>query len=155
VRVSDAVPGSSLFGISQLAFKPGDPSHLYAARAGAGAVTRYEFDPATGQLSNPLDVVTSLTTPIGLAFRGEALYVSTNATNDSRIGRFRDLDHDGIYEERLDFVRGVPNKDHGIDQIQISGATLWTTIGTRTNSAAPGCESGYTGAIARIADLDQ
>src|SRR2546422_150127 len=73
VRVSDAVPSVSLAGISQLAFRPGDGAHLYAARASAGLVTRYDLDDASGALSNPVTVAGPFTSPLGLAFRGEAL----------------------------------------------------------------------------------
>jgi glucose/arabinose dehydrogenase len=156
-RISDAVPAGALAGISQLAFRPGDATHLFAVRSpsSAGVVSRYDVDPASEALSNPVDVATSLPMALGLAFRDGDLFVSLKLTNDSRITRLRDVDHDGIYEERADFVRGVPNRDHGIDQLQIVGATLFAPIGTRWNSGDPSCESVYTGTIARIADLDQ
>src|SRR5215470_9194007 len=68
-RVSDAVPGASLSGISQLAFRAGEPTRLYAARP-SGVITRYDLDPPTGTLSNPVNVATGLTAIYGLAFRG-------------------------------------------------------------------------------------
>ena len=155
-RVSDAIPAASLSGVSQLAFKPGDTSHLYAVRSNTnGAVTRFDYDLATGLLSNPFAVASGLPTPYGLAFLGSDLYVSLNAVNDGRITRLRDLNLDGQYEDRSDFVRDVPRQDHGIDQLQISGVTLYAGIGTNSNSARTDCESIYTGTIARIADLTQ
>ncbi len=155
-RVSDAIPAAAMGDISQLAFAPGDPSHLFAVRSSANVIVRFDLDPGSGALSNPIDVATALPSPIGLAFRGADLYVSLNAANDSRITRLRDLDHDGLFETRSDFVRGVPNRDHGIDQLQIVGATLFAGIGTKWNGGDPTCEgSVYTGTLARIADLDQ
>ena len=155
-RVSDGLATASVSGISQLAFRPGDSSHLYAVRVYSGnVVTRYDYDATTGQLSNPAAVTAVLPIPCGLAFRGTDLYVSLNAANDSRIARFRDLNLDGVYEERVDFVRGVPTGDHQIDQLQIFGATLYAGIGVRKNSARPECENAYTGTLGRIADLDQ
>src|SRR5262245_57287915 len=52
VEVSAAVSAS---GISQLAFRPTDAAHLYAART-SGVVTRYDYDAVTGHLANALDV---------------------------------------------------------------------------------------------------
>jgi hypothetical protein len=51
-KVSAAVPAT---GIAQLAFRPGDTTHVYAARV-SGVVTRYDYDPVTGQMANALDV---------------------------------------------------------------------------------------------------
>ena len=158
VEVSTTV-SSETAGITQLAFRPGDPTHLYATRVSGNVVTRYDVDLATGALSNPLDVATGLTLPYGLAFRAGDLYVSINPVNDSRIVRLRDLNQDGVFEERVDFLRGVPNRDHGIDHLQITGSTLIAGVGTRTNSGRrpppDECESAYTGTLGRIADLDQ
>ena len=82
-------PGSASFasyeGISQLAFDPGDNAHVYAARSQfvgsgfTGEVTRYDYNAATGQLSNPLDVATGLQGTQGLAFDAQGdLFVTTN-----------------------------------------------------------------------------
>lgn len=137
-RVSDAVPAASLAGISQLAFRPGDPAHLYAARPfTANVITRYDYDPVTGLLSNAADITAVLPPPHGLAFRGDALYVSLYTLNDSRITRLRDVDQNGVFEERIDFVRGVPTGDHAIDQLQIFGSALFAGIGVRKNAGRP------------------
>src|SRR5262249_18809004 len=155
-RVSDAVPAASLSGISQLAFRPGDPTHLYAARPfTANVITRYDFDPITGRLSNAVDVTAVLPPPHGLAFHDGALYVSLYARDDTRRRGPRDLGSNGVYEERVDFVRGVPTGDHAMDQLQIVGAKLFVGIGVRKNAGRPDCENPYTGTVARIADLDQ
>lgn len=153
-RVSDALPGSSLEGVSQLAFDPRTPEYLYAVRTFTGKITRYDYA-SDGQLSQPFDVATGLAYPVGLAFKDSALYVTQNVTGDGRIARLRDLDHDGFYEERSDFVRNIPRGDHQVNQLQIRGETLWTSIGQRGNNGNPIYENVYTGTLVRIADLSQ
>src|SRR5262249_61337313 len=111
VRVSDAIPAAAMGDISQLAFRPGDGAHLFAVRSANGSIVRFDFDLASGALSNAVSVATGLPDPLGLAFRGSDLYVSLNPANDSRITRLRDNDQDGVFETRSDFVRGVPNRD--------------------------------------------
>jgi FlgD Ig-like domain len=152
--ISGAIPDSLIEGISQLAFKPGDPNHLFAVQSDRGKIVRYDYS-ANGTLTNPLVVKSGLTIPIGIAFRGAELYVSTNADNDGRILRLRDLNSDGVFEERVDFVRGVPVREHYVDQLQIRGNMLYAPIGTRTNGGVPSCERIYCGVIARVADLTQ
>jgi glucose/arabinose dehydrogenase len=154
VRVSDAVPAASLTAISQLAFRPGDPTHLFAARPSAGVVTRYDYSTPDGSLSNPLDVASGLPYPVGLAFHGADLFVSLNPTAEGRLARLRDLDSDGIYEERVDFVRAIPRDVHTVNQIRIAGSSLFVSIGTKSSGGSPSCERIYTGTLARIADLN-
>jgi len=153
-RVSAGVPDSLVSGIAQLALLPGDAAHLFGVRPDAGDIMRYDLAP-DGTLSNPFRVAGGLVYPCGLAFRGAELYVSTNAAADGRIARLRDLDHNGSYEERVDFVRGVPLREHQIDQLQIHGNSLYAGIGTRSNGGLPTCERIYCGVIARIGDLTQ
>jgi hypothetical protein len=155
VRISDAVPASFLDGIGQLAFQPGDPAQLYAVRPAAGAITRYDFDAASGALSNAVNVASGLPYPVGIAFRGRDLFVSLNPTLEGRLARLRDLDLDGTFEERTDFVRGLPRDVHTVNQIQIVGAGLYVGIGSKSSGGSPACETPYNGTIARIADLDQ
>ena len=154
VRVTDAIPASALRDISQLAFRAADPLHLFAVRSAAGAVVRFDLDFSTGAVTNAVNVATGLPAPLGLAFRGADLYVSVNPANDSRITRLRDLDQNGSFESRVDFVRGVPNRDHGIDQLQIVGKSLFAPIGTRWNSGNPTCE-GPAGAHACRVGVDR
>src|SRR5262245_44486915 len=47
-KISAAV---SVSGITQLAFRPGDTAHVYAART-SGVVTRYDYDQLTGKMAN-------------------------------------------------------------------------------------------------------
>ena len=152
VVASTAVPDSLVSGIGQLAWLPGDNAHLYAVRPDAGDVMRYVYAP-DGTLSGPLRVASGLVYPCGLAFRGSELYVSSNAASDGRMVRLRDLDHNGTFEERVDFVRGIPLREHQVDQIQIRGSSLYVGIGTRSNGGLPTCERIYNGVIARIGDL--
>src|SRR5690349_10890767 len=120
---STGVPDSLISGIGQLAWAPGDAAHLYAVRPDDGDVMRYDYA-GDGTLSHALRVAAGLTYPCGLAFRGTELYVSTNAASDGRLVRLRDLDHDGTFEDRVDFVRGIPLREHQVDQIQIRGNSL-------------------------------
>ena len=152
--ISAALPDSLVANISQLAFMPGDATHLFAVRPDGGDVMRYDFA-ADGTLSNPHRVASGLTYPLGLAFRDDDLYVSVNPAGDGRIARLRDLDHDGFFEDRADFVRGIPLKEHMVDQLQVHGASLYASIGTRSDGGLPTCERIYCGVIARIGDLDQ
>ncbi len=85
-KVSASVPASE---ISQLAFRPGDTAHVYAART-SGVVTRHDYDSVTGRLTNALDVATAPGYAIhGLGFHGGDLYVSLNAPPaGARLSRF-------------------------------------------------------------------
>src|SRR5262245_31746727 len=87
-KVSAAVPAT---GFAQLAFRPGDMGHVYAARI-SGVVTRYDYDAITGHLANAVDVATTPGYEIhGLAFHGVDLYVSLNAPPaGARLARFSD-----------------------------------------------------------------
>src|SRR5262249_32157280 len=75
-RVSGAAPRAARDGLTRLPSRPADPTHLFAVRTSGGEITRYDLDMATGSLSNPADVATGLPGPLGLAFRGDDLYVS-------------------------------------------------------------------------------
>src|SRR5258706_8549176 len=154
VRISDAIAPAALDGISQLAFQPGDGAHLFAACGSAGAIVRYDLDPLTGLLANAVTVASGLPNPVGLAFRDSVLIVSLSLSGEGRLARLRDLNHDGVFEERADFVRGIPLLLHGVNQVQISGASLYTTIGTETNGGIPQYERVYNGTLVRIANLD-
>lgn len=149
-KVSSAVPAS---GIAQLAFNPNGPSHLYAART-SGVVTRYDYDPVTGALSNAVDVASAPGfVPWGLAFYNDDLYVSLNKRGDSRIARYSNPDARGIYQARHDFVHGVPTGDHGVTQLQVVGHTLYAGIGAVGRTGNPAEENIYTMTIARIVNL--
>ena len=57
----------------------------------------------------------------------------------------------GLYGNAVEFVNNIPLFGHQIDQIQISGDSLYVGIGTRTNDGSD--ETVYNGTIARIDDL--
>jgi hypothetical protein len=134
-KVSAAVAAT---GIAELAFRPGDTTHVYAART-SGVVTRYDYDPGTGQMANALDVATTPGYEIhGLAFHGADLYTSLNAPPaGARLARFSDPDAGGVYRTRQDFVHSIPTGTHGINQIQIVGSTLYVGIGAASRTATP------------------
>ena len=151
-EVSTGAPAS---GIAQLAFRPGDPAHLYAART-SEVITRYDYDPANGQLANARDVAATPGYAIqGLAFHGTDLYVSLNASPRSRLSRFSDPDGGGVYQTRHDFVHSIPTGAHGINQLQIVGNTLYVGIGAAGRTGDPAEENVYTLTVARIVDLTQ
>ena len=152
-KVSAAVPAT---GMAELAFRPADTTHVYAART-SGVVTRYDYDPVTGQMANALDVATTPGFEIhGLAFHGADLYVSLNAPPaGARLARFSDPDAGGVYRTRHDFVHSIPTGTHGINQIQVVGSTLYVGIGAASRKGDPAVENVYTMTVARIVDLTQ
>ena len=151
-KVSTGGPAGA---ISQLAFRPGDPAHVYAART-SGVIARYDYDPVTGLMSNALDVaVAPGYTVNGLAFHGSDLFVSLNAPPVSRLARFSDPAGDGVYGTRHDFVYGIPAGAHGVNQIEIVGNTLYVGIGAARRNGDPAEENVYTMTVARIVDLSQ
>ena len=163
-KVSTGLSTADVENITQMAFKPGDPDHVYATRFGfgnfpadGGVVTRYDYSAATGGLSNPVNVATGLDLTGGLAFLGNTLYVSTTQNvfqpnSTGGIYRLQDLGN-GMYGNAVEFVNNIPLGDHQVDQLQISGNSLYMGIGTRTNTGDPTQESVYNGTIGRIDDL--
>src|SRR5258708_23088451 len=71
--VSSNVTASS---ISQRAFKPGDLTHVYAARSSPSRASRYDYNPVTGVMSNQFTVATNADNKqlIRLGFPGTTLY---------------------------------------------------------------------------------
>jgi len=152
--------------ISQLAFRPGDLTHVYAVRSlGAGSkISRYNYDPVTGHLSDEFVAVGNADSKemIGLGFHGTNMYVTfdyggsrTVRPGDGRIARFQDPDGDGFYQVRHDFVYGVNKGDHDLDQIQFQGDSLYLGIGGASRNGNPAVENIYTMTIARIVDINQ
>jgi glucose/arabinose dehydrogenase len=147
--------------IAQLAFDPDDPLHLYAVQTN-GTVSRYDYDPATGTLSNALIVRSGLGQSLGLAFWRSDLFVSMDLggsvnerPGDGRISRLSDRDATGVFQTRHDFVHSIPKGNHDVNQLQIVGDTLWTGIGAVGRTGDPAQENVYTMTIARIVDLKQ
>ena len=163
---------------TQLAFGPGpDPNqeYLYISSDDHG-VRRMDYDPATGALSNLVDVLPGVQGN-GIAFHTNDLgqaemylsegYTSANASSRrlSRLLRYVDLDGDGIFGSAGDanaaIVHGIPRDDHGLNQIQINGDALFVGNGVRTRNGALQTitgdtfgESAYGGTIVTIGDLN-
>ena len=107
-----------------------------------GAITRYDYtvDPATGRatLSNPVDLVTGVADPLGLAFDGNTLYFSVNPFNSAgntsessgAIACIK-LDSTGGNPGPVQYlVTGIDNGDQpGVDQIQVANHILYVGIG--------------------------
>ena len=150
--------------VSQLAFKPGDLTHLYAARDTQARVTRYDFNPVTGLLTNALTVATNTDHRelIGLGFHGNYLYVTfdyggsrTVAPGDGRIARFFNPNGSGVYQSRHDFVHSIDKGDHDVDMIKIKGDTLYVGIGAVSRNGDSAWDNIYTMTITQIMDLNQ
>jgi len=154
--VSTNVPAAS---VVQLAFKPGDPGHLYAMQA-TGNLLRYDYHPLTGELSNAVIVASGMAQALGIAFHGNDAYVTidrggsdTVRPGDGRITRLSAPNAAGVYQVRHDFVHSINKGDHDVNQLVILGNTLYTGIGAVTRNGNPSLENIYTMTIARIADL--
>ena len=150
--------------ISQLAFKPGDLTHVYAARDTQSRVTRFDYNPVTGILSNALTVATNTDQRelTGLGFHSTNLYVtfdyggsSTVRPGDGRIARYFNPNNNGVYQSRHDFVYGIDKGDHDVNMIKIKGDMLYVGIGDAARNGNPGRNNIYTMTIARIVDLNQ
>lgn len=165
------VNSTFLSSLSQLAFKPGDPYHLYAARGSpANVVTRFDYNPVTATLSNPFNVLNLNTLPSldtkkavnGIGFHGDDLWVTRwpgwTSDRPGTITRFQDADGNGTFDpnsaaERLDVLNVGQMGVHTINQIQIVGDSLYTTVGTRTNTGNPASEDIFNGTVIRIGDI--
>jgi hypothetical protein len=148
--------------ISQLAFNPGDMTHVYAARDTLAKVARYDYDPVTGMLSHELMVATNTNHKelIGIGFHRTNLYVTFDYTDstrpgDGRIARFMYPNSNGVYQVRHDFVYGINKGDHDANMIKIKGDSLYVGIGGAGRNGNPAIENIYTLTIARIVDLNQ
>lgn len=144
--------------ITQMAFKPGDLTHVYAVRSQLSKVSRYDYDPVTGELSNETDAAVNPDNKrmIGLGFHSTNLYTSMSyGAGDDRLARWFDADNSGLYESRHDFVHSIPTGNHNADQIQIQGDSLYVGIGGAGRIGDPSVENFYTLTIARIVDLNQ
>jgi hypothetical protein len=152
--------------ISQLAFRPGDLTHVFAVQSQGtnSKVTRYNYDPFTGTLSNPFTAISNANKKemIGLGFHGTNLYVTfdyggsrTMRPGDGRIARFMDPDGDGFYQVRHDFVYGINKGDHDVEQIQFKGDSLYVSIGGVGRKGDPAEENIYSMTVARIVDINQ
>ena len=152
--------------ISQLAFKPGDFTHLFAARDTQARITRYDFNPVTGLLTSALTVATNTDGKelIGLGFHGTNLYVTFDyggtqnsgaGTGDGRLARYFNANSNGVYQSRHDFVYGIDKGDHDVNMIKIKGNSLYVGIGAAARNGNPARDNLYTMTIARVVDLNQ
>ena len=175
--------GNEFVDFTQMAFRPDDPQHLYAVRWTfsflSGIIERYDYDAATGDLTNPVELFNA-TTPshlsnttatsglgatLGIAFHKTALgydlyTTSTTTTNNVSVGGllyFKDEGSgiNGTYDNPVEFVDNIPVGLHIVDMLEISGDTLYVGIGTQTEQGQPGVESPYNGKIGYIQDLTQ
>lgn len=81
------------------------------------------------------------------------LYAPLNAPPLSRLTRFSSLDLAGVYRSRHDFAHSIPAGAHGVNQIAITGDTLYVGIGAARRTGNPAEQNIYTMTLARIADL--
>lgn len=153
---------SDFLNISQLAFNPSDPNHLYAARFNFGwangFITRYDFDPASGNVNHPVTIAAVPGASLGLAFHNNDLYVATADGNTGLGGIFRyQPTENGAYGNAVEFINNVPVGLHSLDHLQIWGNTLYVGIGTKTDTGINNTqgvqESVYNGTIGVIADV--
>jgi len=105
-------------------------------------VLSYAFDHQTGAISDERNAISGFD-GIGLAFHNTHLYLTTYAGAIRRLG---DDDADGFWGEpgelNVAIVTSIPvgswAGDHQVDQLAISGDTLFVGIGQRTNNGRTG-----------------
>jgi glucose/arabinose dehydrogenase len=105
-------------------------------------VLSYAFDHHTGAISDERNAVTGFD-GIGLAFHNSHLYLTTF---DGAVRRLGDADTDGFWGEpgelNVAIVTSIPvgswAGDHQVDQLVVSGDTLYVGIGQRTNNGRTG-----------------
>jgi hypothetical protein len=162
--VSSNLPSTRTSSISQLAFKPGDLTHVYAARDTLAKVSRYDYDPITGLLSNEVMIATNTDRRelIGLGFHSTNLYVTfdyggtrTVAPGDGRIARYFNPNANGVYQSRHDFVHSIDKGEHDVNMIKFKGNSLYVGIGAASRTGDPARDNIYTMTIARIVDVNQ
>ena len=126
---------------AQMTFGPG--GRLYVMTVDAGALS-YAVDPTTGTLVDGRSAAPNVR-GIGLGFRGTTMYATTL---DGTLRKLTDDNGNGVWGEagELDvaIVTGITVGDHAINQIQITGKTLYVGVGTRTQNGQVGS---YTGGV--------
>ena len=115
----------------------GPDGRLYMATDNAGVLS-YAYNPEKGLLSGG-KVAAADISGVGIAFAGDTMYCSTL---DGKIVRLRDQNKNGVYgeagETKVAIVKGIPTGDHTVDQILITGKTLFVGIGLRTINGRKG-----------------
>jgi hypothetical protein len=156
--------------VTQMTFGPGPDAaktYLYLASHAHG-VRRAEYNPVTGSFIGGLTTISTIKGN-GIAFHGKTMYLTdaySSSADDSvalsRLWRASDSNNDGIYETSIPIVEGIPRDDHGANQIQIQGNSLYVGLGVRTRNGVTQTfggdafgESAYGGSIGVIEDLTQ
>ena len=147
--------------VTQMAFGPDGRLYCTTDRNG---VLRFDYNSATGALSNQVKV--SSISGLGIAFQGNAMYLSnlydSSVGTNVHLSRLYRLTGDGAgnWTNPIAIVEGIPRDDHGIDNIQIIGDSLYVGIGVRTRNGSFQTFSGdsygenaYGGSISTIASL--
>lgn len=166
-NASSGIGSTSLNRIAQLAFKPGDPFHLYASRGFNNVVTRYDYDPVAGKLSNPVNVLNlasvsdGMKAITGIGFHGDDMWITRwpgfVLPRPGAISRLRDGNGDGDFNdanELTNFATGIELGHHTFSQVQIVGNSLYTGIGMQSNTGDPDEEDLYNGTVVRIGNLN-
>ena len=147
--------------VTQMAFGP--DGRLYCSTSNNG-VLRFDYNAASGTLANQTTV--STISGLGIAFHGNEMYLSNlysssngTAVNLSRLYRLTS-DASGNWANPIAIAEGIPRDDHGIDNIQIVGDSLYVGVGVRTRNGSTQTfsgdsygESAYGGSICTIANL--
>jgi hypothetical protein len=167
ITASSGIASSSVNNIGQLTFKPGDSTHLYASRTFSNVVTRYDYNPTTAALSNPVNVLSlgnvsdGMKVITGIGFNGNDMWVSRwpgwVVPRPGALSRFRDVSGDGDYNdsnERFDAAVGLELGDHTFNEIQIVNNALYVGIGVYKNNGDPNFDQVYNGTIGRIGNLN-
>jgi len=115
--------------IAQMALGP--HGRLYAVTFNRGVLS-FAYNANTGVLSDMKTAVDI--SGLGIGFQGNTMYLSSGGN----IVRLTDNDGDGVWgepgETRVNIVEDIPTGDHGVENIQIQGNTLYVSIGTRTSN---------------------
>jgi len=154
--------GSAGGSVAQMAFAPGDSTHLYVSTFGSG-IWRYDYDP-DGVISNGVTVVpTSISSQsgsngsLGIAFHqdstlGTVMYIAPSVPFASDSGqttietqsiiRLTDANNDGMWGDTSDGSGDVNQaivnnlqvtQLHQTNQLQVHGNRLYVAVGTRTS----------------------
>lgn len=167
--------------VAQMAFAPGDNSHLYVSTFSNG-VWRFDYSEA-GVLSNGSQLMTQGS--LGIAFHNDAtlgnvMYVAPvvpfsggggfDNVETQSIVRMTDTNNDGTWGGAGDVNQAVVNnlrvtQLHQVNQLQVDGDRLYVAVGSSTQTGGdptnvaqngdqsdPG-ETQYTGGVAFINDL--
>jgi hypothetical protein len=159
-QVATFTGGGSM--ITQMAFGP--DGRVYASTNSRG-VLRFDFNPATGALTNQATVANI--NGNGIGFHGGEMFLSNAYTSSAdpavRLSRLYRVTQDGSgnWTNSVRIVEGIPRDDHGVNNIGVVGDQLFVGVGVRTRNGAfqtfggdDHGESAYGGSVAVIRDLN-